>query len=119
MPAISDAGMSATPMHCNPAPPILQMDPRCLMDWEMITALIEGMKIAPKMVLTNFTMRPWKYGPECCDIFTSIAAGTPLKIEKISRMPGDTWVSASLPGIFPPKCLKISADEYNRWFSPA
>lgn len=82
----------------------------------MITTLIEGMTISPTTVLTNFGVKSWRYGRECCDIAIPVAAGTPLKIKEVSRLPGDIWIKAALPESYPPRCLKISRDEYERWF---
>lgn len=82
----------------------------------MITTLIEGMTISPISVLTNFEVRSWRYGRECCNIAIPVAAGTPLKIKAVSRLPGDVWIKAALPEFYPPRCLKISSDEYERWF---
>ena len=84
-----------------------------------ITGLSEGMTISPMIALTNFGIRSWRYGRDCCDIAIPIAAGTPLEIEEVGRIPGDTWISAALPETYPPRCLKISREEYERWFRVA
>ena len=77
------------------------------------------MYITPTRLIENARVRQWKYALECADLGGGLMPGAQLRITEVGKAPGQMFVVAQLPGTDPPRCLKISGEEFARCFRPS
>ena len=76
----------------------------------MIIHLKPGDNITSVRLITNESIRNWKYGSECENMGGSFASGTTFKVVEVHSLMGDMWVRVEIPGSDPTRHLKIWGD---------
>ena len=78
----------------------------------MIITLSPGKHVTPTRLIENARVRHWKYARECADVGGGLMPGALLRVSEVSKVPGEMYVVAELPGSDPPRSLKISGEEF-------